>query len=217
MTTDPETPTWGEAQEAPETDKNNRWSKRKTLAAIAVAVGIAAVGGGVIYAAGNSDAAQMGMTGPRGGGGMMIMGPGPFGDTAHGQFQNGEITEVTDSSITLKSTDGYTRTYQVNSKTTGLGSVAKGDSVMLVANNEGVATSVIKGGSRPGGAGQGRGDTDQNREGSGQGRGDAGQNREGAGQGREEVDQDREGAGQGQDREGASQGRGDADQDRGNR
>ncbi|MBB5959430.1 hypothetical protein FHS29_006051 [Saccharothrix tamanrassetensis] len=159
MTTETENPTWGEAPPPEAAAPGPRWSGRKTLVAVAVAVGIAAVGGGVIYAASNSEAAQMGMGGPRGYGmgkpGMMITGPGPFGDTAHGEFQNGEITEVSDSSITIKSTDGFTRTYKITDDTrvnggNGVGSLTEGDTVMLVADEENTAQTVVEGDFRNG-------------------------------------------------------------------
>ncbi|MEV0676232.1 hypothetical protein AB0I60_06870 [Actinosynnema sp. NPDC050436] len=150
MTTETENPTWGE-EPTPQAAPGPGWSGRKIVVAAAIAVGIAAAGGGVIYAASNSEAAQSGMGGPRGygGPGMMLMGPGPFGDTAHGEFQNGEVTELGDSSITLKSTDGYTQTYKIDDNTTvnggkGTSGLAKGDTVVLVASN-GTATSIIKG------------------------------------------------------------------------
>ncbi len=159
MTTETENPTWGEAP-PPEAAPGPQWSGRKIVIAVAIAVGIAAAGAGVIYAASNSEAAQQGMGGPRGygGPGMMIMGPGPFGDTAHGEFQNGEITEVNDSSITVKSPDGFTKTYRVDGDTrvngtqSGVSGLAKGDTVTLVANTDGTATSIMEGdvaGKRP--------------------------------------------------------------------
>ncbi|MEU4804806.1 hypothetical protein [Actinosynnema sp. NPDC023587] len=148
MTTETEHPTWG-GQPPPQAAPGPRWSGRKTVVAAAIAVGIAAAGGGVIYAASNSEAAQSGTGGPRGGGpGMMITG-GPFGDTAHGEFQNGEVTELDDSSITVKSTDGHTRTYKIDENTTvngtkGTAGLAKGDTVLLVAT-EGTATGITEG------------------------------------------------------------------------
>jgi len=159
MTTETENPTWGEAPPPQAAAPGPRWSGRKTIAAVAVAVGIAAVGGGVIYAAGNSDAARMGVDGPRGygrgGPGMALIGPGPFGGTAHGRFQNGEITEVGDSSITLKSTDGFTRTYTITDDTAvnggqGVDDLDEGDTVMLVSDDDGAARTIVEGDVRAG-------------------------------------------------------------------
>jgi hypothetical protein len=142
MTTDTEQhPTWGEEPPPQAAAPGTGWNGRKTIAAVAIAVGIAAVGGGVIYAASTSDAAQ-GMGGPggyrRGNGGLVIMG-GPFGDTQHGEFQNGQVTEVSESSITVRSTDGFSGPYkldgdtQVNGGHGDLDDIAEGDVVTIIA------------------------------------------------------------------------------------
>ena len=108
---------------------------RRTIIAVAVAVGIAAAGGVAIYAAsGSTDE----MTGPGGGpGGMRGNGPvfngGPLADTGHGEFLNGEVTAISDDSITARSDDGYTRTYVIDSDTVRAGGIEKGDDVMIVA------------------------------------------------------------------------------------
>jgi hypothetical protein len=112
---------------------------RRTLIAAAVAVGIAAAGGVAIYAASGSTNDNQGGPGgmPGGGpGGGMRNGPvfgGPLADTGHGEFQNGEVTEITDDSITAKSDDGYTRTYVIDADTVMTDGVEKGDDVMIVA------------------------------------------------------------------------------------
>ena len=154
MTTETEQhPTWGEQPPPQATAPGPGWNGRKTLAAVAIAAGIAAVGGGVIYAAANSDAAQ-GMGGPggygmRGGpGGMVIMG-GPFGDSQHGLFHNGEVTEVGDSSITVKSRDGYSAEYRIDGDTEvnggrgDLDDIEQGDAVTVIASEsaDGEATA----------------------------------------------------------------------------
>ncbi|MEU6156598.1 hypothetical protein ABZ816_42195 [Actinosynnema sp. NPDC047251] len=153
MTTETENPTWGE-EPPPQATPGPSWSGRKIVIAAAIAVGIAAAGGGVIYAASTTQAAQQGMGGPRGygGPGMMIMGSGPFGDTAHGEFQNGEVTELSDSSITVKSTDGYTQTYKIDDNTTvngtkGTSGLAKGNTVTLISS-DGTATTIMNGNAR---------------------------------------------------------------------
>jgi hypothetical protein len=144
MTTETEQqPTWGQEPAPQDAAPGSGWNARKTVTAIAIAVGIAAVGGGVIYAASNSEAAKGGMGGPggygRGNGGMVIMGGGPFGDSLHGEFQNGEVTEVDDTSITVKSRDGFTDTYkldddtEVNGGQGELDDLAKGDIVTVIA------------------------------------------------------------------------------------
>jgi len=173
MTTETEQqPTWGEEPPPQAAAAGTGWNGRKTLAAVAVAVGIAAVGGGVIYAASNSEAAQ-GMGGPggygRGNGGLMIMG-GPFGDTQHGEFQNGEVTEVDDSSITVKSRDGFGETYlldddtQVNGGQGDLDDIAVGDVVTVIAaeragsaDGKATADSIMKGNVMRGGPPQKQG------------------------------------------------------------
>ena len=117
---------WG----APQTDPA-QWSRKKTLAAVGVAVLLAAGGAAVIHAA---DAPS-----DRGG---PTWGPGPgFGpggpDSAdlpvalHGQFvvsdghggftteltQTGTVTDVSDTSITARSADGFTQTYAITAQT----------------------------------------------------------------------------------------------------
>ncbi|WP_158843726.1 DUF5666 domain-containing protein [Saccharothrix deserti] len=171
MTTETEQhPTWGE--EPPQaTAPGSGWNGRKTLVAIAIAVGIAGAGGGVIYAASNSEAAQSGMGGPRGYG--MMGGPGmtirsPFGDTQHGEFQNGEVTEVSDSSITVKSADGYGKTYkidddtQVNGGQGALDDIATGDTVTIIASaaedgGESTVDTIMEGNMQRGGPQMGNG------------------------------------------------------------
>ncbi|MBY8852259.1 hypothetical protein K7G98_30025 [Saccharothrix sp. MB29] len=176
MTTETDNTTWGD--EPPRAAAPGPgWNGRKTLVAVAVAVGIAAAGGGVIYAAGNSEAAQQGMGGPRGAYGMRG-GPGftttggPFGDAQHGEFQTGEVTGVSDSSITVTSADGFTKTYRVDDDTRvnggqgDLADIAAGDEVTLVAADSTVDTitegDVVRGGDgRQGRSGQDRSGQDR--------------------------------------------------------
>ncbi|MEV1113532.1 hypothetical protein AB0I91_00565 [Actinosynnema sp. NPDC049800] len=174
MTTETEQhPTWGEEPPPQAAAAGTGWNGRKSLAAVAIALGIAAVGGGVIYAASNSDAAR-GMGGPggygRANGGLVIMG-GPFGDTQHGEFQNGEVTEVGDSSITVKSADGFSETYlvdddtQVNGGQGDLDDIAAGDVVTVIAgeptgsaDGKATADSIMEGNMMRGGPQQKQGD-----------------------------------------------------------
>jgi hypothetical protein len=58
---------------------------------------------------------------------------GPLGDTDHGEFQNGEVTAISDTSITAKSDDGYTRTYVIDSATVLGDGIEEGDDVLIVA------------------------------------------------------------------------------------
>ncbi|MFD7653432.1 hypothetical protein ACFV4N_05585 [Actinosynnema sp. NPDC059797] len=161
MSNEPENPTWGD-EPPPQAAPGQAWNGRKTLVAAAIAVGIAAAGGGVIYAAGNSDAAQQGMGGPRGygtrgGPGLVVMGS-PFGDAQHGEFQLGEVTEVTDSSITVESDDGYARTYQVDGDTEvggqgDLDDIDTGETVTVVATDS-TAELILPGDATRGGDGR---------------------------------------------------------------
>jgi hypothetical protein len=65
------------------------------------------------------------------------------GGTQTRLFQRGEVTEVTKSSITLKSSDGFTKRYVVNGDTIvhgdegGIGSVAKNEEVVVTALHDG--------------------------------------------------------------------------------
>ena len=58
-------------------------------------------------------------------------------------MQRGSVTAVTGSSITVRSSDGFVKTYQVpaaaqlNAQRNGIGSVRKGNQVMVVATVSG--------------------------------------------------------------------------------
>ncbi len=150
----PREPAWGAEQPQ---GSGVSWSGRKTVAAVAIAVGIAAAGGTAIYAAngavGATGPGPGGMGGPGGYGRMggpgmnggMSGGVGGFGTTLHGEFQVGTVTEVSSSSIGVKSTDGYTKTYTIDSSTVvgggggpnqqtkgDLGSIANGDTITVI-------------------------------------------------------------------------------------
>ncbi|MEU4194290.1 hypothetical protein AB0E69_20510 [Kribbella sp. NPDC026611] len=154
-----------------------RWRVLGTVAAVAVTT----TAGGVAWAATNADPTPSvspstspsnpnqqqpgwpGRGGPRGEFG--------FGGALHGEFvvpkdgggyqtiatQRGEVTAVSRDSITVKSEDGYSRTYKiaaetlVNSARDGISSVKTGSTVTVnavVANNEATATSVNDGSAR---------------------------------------------------------------------
>lgn len=173
----PQEPAWGAEQPAPANRPS--WSGRKTIAAVAIAVGIAGAGGTAIYAAnGAVGANEMGGPGGRGGYGRMVMGggmPGGFGTTLHGEFQVGTVTEVSSTSIGVKSTDGYTKTYTIDSATViggggpkqqdkaDVSSLATGDTVTVIgetADGKTTAKSIIepsamRQGQMPGGQQQG--------------------------------------------------------------
>ncbi|WP_156756015.1 hypothetical protein [Actinokineospora pegani] len=137
--------TWGGP--VPERRAQPRWSWKKTAAATAVAVGVATAGGFAVYAAGSATAEQ----GQRGGPGMMDRRPGSnIMGALHGEFvvsddnggyrtmlmQTGEVTAVTDTSITTKSADGYTKTYTIDAETVK-SSVTTGDEVTILATPSG--------------------------------------------------------------------------------
>lgn len=138
---------WG-APPPPAAPKS-KWTVKRTVIAVAVAVGIAAAGGVAIYAAsGSVTNNQGGPGGGMGGGpgnGRMFMG-GPMAgleESQHGEFQIGEVTAISDTSITAKSKDGFEETYVVNSDTQKTDGLAKGDSVTIIATeSNGTATAV---------------------------------------------------------------------------
>jgi hypothetical protein len=164
----PSTPdrTWGAAP-APGTPPRPAWTPGKKIAAGAVAVAIVAGGGAAIWAASSSSASTDSAAGPGG----MQGGPGgagALGSALHGEYvssdgnggyvtkimQTGEVTELSATSLTAKSDDGFSKTYTITSaQATGL---ATGDTVTVVATESGAtatATSVTDGAA---GAGQGQ-------------------------------------------------------------
>lgn len=138
---------WG-APPPPAAPKS-KWTVKRTVIAVAVAVGIAAAGGVAIYAAsGSVDNAQGGPGGGMGGGpggGSRFMG-GPMAgleESQHGEFQIGEVTAISDTSITAKSKDGFEETYVINSDTQKTDALAKGDTVTIIATeSNGTVTAV---------------------------------------------------------------------------
>lgn len=174
----PSTPdqTWGAAP-APGAPPRPGWSSGKKIAAGAVAVAIVAGGGAAVWAASSSSASTDSAAGPggmQGGPGGMQGGAGALGSALHGEYvssdgnggyvtkimQTGEVTELSATSLTAKSDDGFSKTYTITSaQATGL---ATGDTITVVATESGstaTATSVTEGqtggqGQQPGG-GQG--------------------------------------------------------------
>ncbi|WP_410569523.1 hypothetical protein [Amycolatopsis sp. cmx-4-61] len=147
--------TWG-ATPAPERAR----SPRKKIAAGAVAAMIVAGGGAAIWAA-SSSAATDTQAGPGAPGGTR----GGLGAALHGEYvsfdgnggyvtkfmQTGEVTELSATSLTAKSDDGFSKTYTITAaQATGL---ATGDTVTVVATESGstaTATSVTDGEAGPG-------------------------------------------------------------------
>jgi hypothetical protein len=76
--------------------------------------------------------------------------PKAGGGTITVEIQNGKVASVSQSSITLKSTDGFTKTYVVTSSTIvdaqreGIGSVKVGDEVWVTATANGGTVSAIR-------------------------------------------------------------------------
>jgi hypothetical protein len=156
--TDPAPPSaWGAP--VPAAERPNRpWSTRKIVISAVVAVVIVAGGTiGVIAATNSGSTTAAGPAGGPGGGfGRFGAGGGPGGlalaNALHGDFvvsvngafvtdrlQTGTVTAVSATDITLRSTDGYTQSYVINSGTSvdnganTIGDVAKGNTVTLTA------------------------------------------------------------------------------------
>ena len=76
--------------------------------------------------------------------------PKPGGGYQTVEFQNGKVTAVSSTSITLRSADGYSRTYQVTSSTMvnaqrdGIGSIKDGNQVEVVATVGGSTTTATR-------------------------------------------------------------------------
>jgi len=76
--------------------------------------------------------------------------PTPGGGTVTVEIQNGAVTAVSRSSITLKSDDGFTRTYGVTSSTIvaarrdGIGAVKVGDQARVTATASGGTVTAIR-------------------------------------------------------------------------
>jgi len=178
MTTEPTNPAeganWGDPAPAAAPAKKS-WSGRKTAIAAGVAVVIAAGGGAAIWAgtSGADTSAQQG-GGPGGPGGGAFGGPngraGGFGGMAalrealHGDFvvadgnggyaterlQTGDVTELSATSVTLTSKDGYKQTYTIDSSTQKQGEVKQGDTnVTVVAKVNGQTATATSLGQTP--------------------------------------------------------------------
>ncbi len=76
--------------------------------------------------------------------------PKPGGGYQTVAFQNGKVTAVSSTSITLRSADGYSHTYQVTSSTMvnarrdGIGSIKAGNQVMVDATVSGSTASAVR-------------------------------------------------------------------------
>src|SRR5439155_5050345 len=119
-------PAWG-SEELERGAPRPRWSGRRTLAAVSIAVVIAAGGGAAIWAATANDSGSNprgpGAGGP-GPGGDGFMGLGALDTALHGEFviadgstellQTGKVNQASATSLDLTSTDGYTKSYTIS-------------------------------------------------------------------------------------------------------
>lgn len=77
--------------------------------------------------------------------------------------QNGTVTAVSATSLSVKSSDGYTATYVVNATTrvaahaSGITSLKKGDTVSVLATKSGSTLTAVRVGARPDGPPRQRG------------------------------------------------------------
>ncbi|MER7247387.1 DUF5666 domain-containing protein [Kribbella sp. NPDC000426] len=154
-----------------------RWRLIGTVAAVAATT----TAGGVAWAATNADPTPSPSASPStpgqqqpdrpGKGGLGPRGEFGFGGALHGEFvvpkdgggyqtvatQRGSVTAVSKDSITVKSEDGYSRTYKVdadtlvNSARDGIASIKTGSTVnvsAVVADNTATATMINDGSAR---------------------------------------------------------------------
>ncbi len=138
----------------------NTWGLRGTAAAIGVAALVAGVGGAAIYAATGSDAHTMGTHGASGpgrpDGPPSHQGSGATDEYAvHGESvvsdgnggfttvlsQTGTITAISATSVSARSTDGYTHTYVIPATAAGP-PFGVGDQVTIRATRVGTVATV---------------------------------------------------------------------------
>ncbi|WP_340685240.1 hypothetical protein LCL61_01945 [Amycolatopsis coloradensis] len=171
---------WGAP--APEGEPKKTWSGRKTAIAAGAAVVIAAGGGAAIWAGTAANGAEQGgmMGGP--GGGRVLIGPdgGMPRDTLHGDFvvsdgnggyrtertQTGEITEISATSVSLTSKDGYQQVYTIDASTKKTGEPKTGETVTVnakVTGSTATATTIAKPGQNQRGGPPGQGQDGQRR------------------------------------------------------
>jgi len=92
--------------------------------------------------------------------GPLLRGAMGLGDVQHGEFtvtgtdgnavtmtvQRGEVTKVSDTSLTVRSEDGFTATYavSVDTRRTGASDLATGDTVLVVAEKAGAKAVLVQ-------------------------------------------------------------------------
>jgi hypothetical protein len=125
------------------------WSTRYALVTAAIAVVLAAATGVIVYLVTDAHVDDRGgaptRVFPKAPGDMRVgpMPGGPRNGAQHGEFQNGEVTAISDESITVKSDDGYSKTYAIDSDTTQTDGIQKGDDVMVVATSGDKSTATV--------------------------------------------------------------------------
>jgi len=172
---EPQRPPGTPPDEPPQGDQP-RWTWRRSVLAMLIAAGIAAGGGAVVYAlSGSTGTERRGPTGSPPGYGQEWRAPGgpmsrygPDGavnlrNALHGEFvvaqgggyvtkvmHTGELVEASDGSLTVRSDDGFTRSY-VLSPGTVWNEVATGDIVRVVATKSGdvLTTESVSGNTGP--------------------------------------------------------------------
>ena len=126
----------------------NTWGLRGTAAAIGVAALVAGVGGAAIYAATGSDAHTIGAPSHQGSGatdeyavhGESVVSDGNGGFTTV-LSQTGTITAISATSVSARSTDGYTHTYVIPATAAGP-PFGVGDQVTIRATRVGTVATV---------------------------------------------------------------------------
>lgn len=147
-------PVWGAPEPAPQ-----RWGMRETVMAIGVAAVIAGLGGAAVYAATGSHSQQ----GPGHG---MPFGPPPGGFAAqhmtgaptslHGEYvvadggnfstmltQTGSVTAISPTSVTVRSQDGFTQTYDLQAAAHTDHTIAVSDDVSIEGRRSGPTTTAL--------------------------------------------------------------------------
>jgi hypothetical protein len=144
---------WGATGAAPAAG----WSRRKTITAVAIAAGVAGIGGAVIWASSGSAAVStaQGFGGGTAGGPGGGASSGGLPNALHGLYvasdgnggyetdlmQVGKVTAISPTSLTALSTDGYSHVYTLDAATAlgtgGTSSVTAGDTVTVVAKTSG--------------------------------------------------------------------------------
>jgi hypothetical protein len=97
---------------------------------------------------------------PGNGLGSLLRGAMGLGNVQHGEFtftgsdgkpvamtvQRGQVTKVSDTSLTVKSEDGFTATYavSVDTRRTGASDLASGDTVLVVAEKSGAKAVLVQ-------------------------------------------------------------------------